>query len=300
MPSNITVKQLRGFVAIAGAGSFAEASEHLHLSQPALSSAIRNLEDAVGGRLFIRSTRSVALTPEGSAFLPVARRLLDDWQGGFDDLRGLFALRRGKLSVAAMPSFASNCLPGVLAQFYRQYPNINITVQDIVMEDVIDAVKSGRVELGITFQSDGADGLDFESLFNDRFIAILPPKHPLTSATKVAFTDLLKGTLIALNRGSSTRRWIDEAIAASAHQPTQIFEAYQLTTVGSMVATGLGVAVVPALCQRQMQALGAICRPITGSSIERRVGLFTHRRRPLSIAAQQMVKLLVTQTYHID
>ena len=129
----------------------------MHLSQPALSSAIRNLEGAVGGRLFIRSTRSVALTPEGAAFLPVARRLLDDWQGGFDDLRGLFALHRGKLSVAAMPSFASNCLPAVMAKFYRQYPNVNINVQDIVMEDVIDAVKSGRVELGITFQSDGAD-----------------------------------------------------------------------------------------------------------------------------------------------
>jgi LysR family transcriptional regulator, carnitine catabolism transcriptional activator len=74
----ITLKQLRGFVAVAETGSFAEACERLHLSQPALSVAIRNLERATGGPLFARSTRSVTLTPEGQQFLPVAKRLLAD------------------------------------------------------------------------------------------------------------------------------------------------------------------------------------------------------------------------------
>ncbi|MDB3966939.1 LysR family transcriptional regulator [Porticoccaceae bacterium] len=293
---NISVKQLRGFVAIAEAGSFAEACEHLHLSQPALSAAIRKMEESLGGQLFARSTRSVALTPEGAEFLPVARRLLMDWNEGFEDLRGLFALQRGKLSIAAMPSFASNCLPQTLVALVQRFPNININVQDIVMEEVISAVQSGRVELGITFEPDNRDGLDFQPLFTDRFIAVLPPQHHLTAQSEVAFADLLNHTLVSLNRGSSTRRWTESAIAEADRQPPHIFEAFQLTTVGAMVAAGVGVAAVPALCQGQIEALGAICKPISHGGIERRVGIFTRRRQALSSPAQKFIELLIETT----
>lgn len=288
---NATVKQLRGFIAIADTGSFAEACEQLHLSQPALSVSIRKLEEATGGLLFARSTRSVALTPEGHQFLPVAKRLLEDWTQGFEDLQQLFTLQRGKLTIAAMPSYASNCLPSILAEYSRRFTNIRVTVQDVVMEEVISAVGSGRVELGITFKPDSLDGVDFEPLFTDRFVAILPPQHQLLDRATITFKDLLGDTLVALNRGSSTRDWTEQAIAEAGVQPARIFDAFQLTTVGSMVAAGVGVAVVPALCTRQMQSLGAVCRPLRGPDIEREVGLFTRRRQPLSTAAQQMMAL---------
>jgi LysR family carnitine catabolism transcriptional activator len=290
---NVTVKQLRGFVAIAHTGSFAEACEQLHLSQPALSVSIRKLEEATGGLLFSRSTRSVALTPEGREFLPVAKRLLGDWSEGLEDLRQLFTLQRGKISVAAMPSYASNCLPSVLAEYGQHFPNIAVTVLDVVMEEVIESVQSGRAELGITFRPDMLDGVDFQPLFSDRFIAVLPPQHRLIEKPQLRLKDLLSGTLVALNRGSSTRQWTDELIIKARLQPPQIFEAYQLTTVGAMVAAGLGVGLVPALCAGQMSGLGAVCRPISGPSIEREVGVFTRRRHALSSAAQALLKLLV-------
>ncbi|MDG1813657.1 MAG: LysR family transcriptional regulator [Porticoccaceae bacterium] len=289
---NTTVKQLRGFVAIAETGSFAEACEQLHLSQPALSVSIRKLEEETGGLLFARSTRSVALTPEGHQFLPVAKRLLEDWTQGFEDLQQLFTLQRGKLTIAAMPSYASNCLPSILAEYSRRFANIRVTVQDVIMEEVISAVRYGRVELGITFKPDSLDGVDFEPLFKDRFIAILPAVHPLLSRTNLTFKDLLSDTLVALNRGSSSRDWTEQAIAKARVEPARIFDAFQLTTVGSMVAAGVGVAVVPALCAEQMQSLGAVCRPLQGPGIEREVGLFTRRRHPVSTAAQQMIGLL--------
>jgi LysR family carnitine catabolism transcriptional activator len=288
---NVTVKQLRGFVAIADTGSFAEACQQLHLSQPALSVSIRKLEQETGGLLFSSSTRSVVLSPEGQQFLPVARRLLDDWTQGFDDLQQLFALRRGNLTIAAMPSYATNCLPSILTEYSRRFTNIRITVQDVVMEEVISNVSSGRVELGVTFKPDSLDGVDFEPLFSDRFIAILPPRHRLLSRSHLQFKDLLGDTLVALNRGSSTRYWTEQIIAQVGIKPARIFDACQLTTVGSMVAAGVGVAVVPALCAQQMQSLGAVCRSFQGPGIEREVGLFTRRRQPLSTAAQQMIKL---------
>ena len=83
---NITIKQLQAFVAVAKSGSFAEACTLVHLSQPALSITIKNLEDAVGGKLLQRSTRSLALTPEGAEFYPVVQRLLADWDRSLEDV----------------------------------------------------------------------------------------------------------------------------------------------------------------------------------------------------------------------
>lgn len=79
----------------------------------------------------------------------------------------------------------SNCIPSVVAELACEYPNVNL--QDIVMEEVIHTVQLGRVELGITFESETADGLNFQTLFNDRFIALLPPKNVLTPAKTVSF-----------------------------------------------------------------------------------------------------------------
>ncbi|WP_372879765.1 LysR family transcriptional regulator [Spongiibacter marinus] len=290
---NVSVKQLRAFVAVAETGSFAQACEQLNISQPALSIAVKNLEDEVGGSLFLRSTRSLSLSPEGSAFLPTAQRLLRDWSDAFTDLQRLYSLQQGKLTIAAMPSFASTRLPAVLATYRQQFPNIDIAVRDIVMEELIEAVRAGRVELGVAFEPDDSEGLEFEALFTDRFVAVLPEAHPLLARSRLRIKDLLGDTVITLNRGSSTRRWTEAAFARESLSPPAIFEAFQLTTVGAMVAAGLGVALVPALCEEQMHQLGARCKPISGRCIERRVGIIRRRRQQLSSAAVAMRVLLM-------
>ncbi|MGB2254822.1 MAG: LysR family transcriptional regulator [Spongiibacter marinus] len=290
---NVSVKQLRAFVAVAETGSFAQACEQLNISQPALSMAVKNLEDEVGGSLFLRSTRSLSLSPEGSAFLPTAQRLLRDWSDALTDLQRLYSLQQGKLTIAAMPSFASTRLPAVLATYRQKFPNIDIAVRDIVMEELIEAVRAGRVELGVAFEPDDSEGLEFEALFTDRFVAVFPEAHPLLTRSRLRIKDLLGDTVITLNRGSSTRRWTEDAFARESLSPPAIFEAFQLTTVGAMVAAGLGVALVPALCEEQMHQLGARCKPISGRCIERRVGIIRRRRQQLSSAAVAMRALLM-------
>jgi LysR family carnitine catabolism transcriptional activator len=247
----------------------------------------------VGGSLFLRSTRSLSLIPEGSAFLPTAQRLLRDWSDAFTDLQRVYSLQQGKLTIAAMPSFASTRLPAVLATYRQQFPNIDIAVRDIVMEELIEAVRAGRVELGVAFEPDDSEGLEFEALFTDRFVAVLPEAHPLLTRSRLRIKDLLGDTVITLNRGSSTRRWTEDAFARESLSPPAIFEAFQLTTVGAMVAAGLGVALVPALCEEQMHQLGARCKPISGRCIERRVGIIRRRRQQLSSAAVAMRALLM-------
>ena len=295
-PAGITVKQLKAFVAIAQSRSFAEACELVHLSQPALSIAIKNLEQALGGQLLQRSTRTVNLSPEGQEFYKVASRLIADWDQALSDVHTLFAMKRGRLVMAAMPSYASSLLPLALRKYRECYPDINIRIDDVIAESVVDLVRSGRAEIGVTFEPPEADDLDFQPLFADKFVAVLPPGHSLCQQAKLKWPALQRFDFIALQKPSSIRRLIDDSLTQTGMEPlVPAFETHQLATIGRMVVSGLGVSVVPALSQHQMLEMGAECRPVIAPVISRNVGVIYRRRYPLSVAAQAMLEVLGQQ-----
>lgn len=291
MINNISLKQLRAFVAVAEHASFAEASQALNLTQPALSVSIKNLEDVLGGELISRTTRSHRLTPEGKQLLQLAKGLLQELDVGLNEVSQLFRLQQGQLQLAAMPSFASTLLPAVLANYQQRYPNVSVTVRDIVMEDVISAVSQGRVSLGITFEADNLLDLQFSTLCDDHFVAIFPHSHPLAQITELSITDLLRYPFVTLNRGSSTRRWID-ALFDEHGQPPRVLETMNLTTVGAMVTNGVGVSLVPAICATQMQQLGARVQQPSDHTISKRIGYYQRRQEPLSSNAHAFLALL--------
>jgi LysR family carnitine catabolism transcriptional activator len=291
----IPINQVIAFSAVAQTGSFAAAALQLHLSQPALSIAIKNLEQALGGKLLARTTRSVSLTPEGKAFYPVARRLLSDWEQSMQDVRNHFALLRGKLELAAMPTYATNLLPQILAKFHQQYPDINVTVHDVIAESVVEMIREERCELGITFAPNDASDLSFEPLFKDRFIAILPANHPLLSKKLLHWIDLLAHPHISLQRPAGTRALIDKALAENDLVLTPSFETHQLISIGRMVREGLGLSVVPSTSRVQMEEMGLQCRSISSPTITYQLGILTRRQRELSAAALAM-KTLIQET----
>ena len=293
---NITHKQLRAFIAVAKTRSFAEACGLVHLSQPALSISIKNLEEAAGGRLLARTTRTLALTPEGEAFYPVAQQLLTDWDGAMEDLHNRFALRRGKITIAAMPSFACNLLPQALRRFRAINPAVRVVVNDVIAEEVVELVRKGRMELGITFDPGSSEDLDFIPLFEDRFVAVLAADHALLEQQIIDWRDLADNDFVMLQRPSTIRHLIEQKMQQQGTSINTLFEAHQLATVGRMVATELGVSVVPSLCISQMEELGARCRPLQEPGITRSVGVLTRRRYPLSVAAQSMQEILI-QTF---
>ncbi|MBC3767833.1 LysR family transcriptional regulator [Neptunicella marina] len=286
---NVSIKQLNIFTELANCGSFAEAATKLHLSQPALSIAIKNFEQEVGGQLFSRNTRNLQLTPEGAAFLPVAKRLMRDWDIAFDDLHKRYRLQQGKLTIACMPSFAASLLPQVLAEFHQTHSNINLAVQDVVMEQVIDSVLNDRADLGIIFEPTNTDGLTFIPLFEDSFMLVMPSKHYLNLDESIHWQDLKGQKVIAMNRGSALRDWFDEALSHNDTQVNIVAEAGQLATVGQLVRSGLGIAVIPALCQQQMQQNGLVCLPLKGQHDHKRVGVITRSRGGISVAAQALL-----------
>jgi len=288
-----THKQLKAFVAVASQRSFAAASAELHISQPALSIAIRNLEEVLGGRLVQRTTRNVSLTPEGEAFYPRARRLLEDWAAAYEDMHNRFNLQRGRLAVACMPSFAATEFPSLMARYHAQHPEIDISLEDMVMEDVIESVRSGRFELGIAFAQDLAEEVEFQPLLVDQAVVALPASHKLAQSSAITWRQLAAEPFISLNQRSGFRTGIDEMQLSLGAVPTRIYEANQLTTVGRMAAEGLGLCIVPGFCQQQMRQMGLVCKPLQEPLMQHTVGLFWRKRHALSVPARAMVDLLV-------
>jgi len=288
----IPINQVLAFSTIARTGSFAEAAIQLHLSQPTLSIAIKNLEQALGGKLLARTTRTVALTPEGKAFYPVAKRLLADWEQSLQDVRNHFELLRGKLELAAMPTYTINLLPPILLDFHKRYPSINVTVHDVIAENVVEMVREGRCELGVTFEPADAQDLNFQPLFKDRFVAILPASHPLLDKKQLSWVDMLEYPHISLQRPAGTRALIDQALAEKDLLLTPAFESHQLVSIGRMVREGLGLSVVPNTSRAQMQEMGLQCRAVSSPVITHQLGLITRRQQELSAAAQAIIELI--------
>jgi len=281
----MTPRQLQAFTAVAQTLSFARACERLHMSQPALSLAIRSLEQTLGGRLLTRTTRQVRLTPEGAALLPRALQLLADWDNVRERIKQQFALQTGHVTVAAMPSFAGNVLPGILREYRRRHPNIEVAVHDVVQEQVVEMVESGRVELGFGFEPERESTLAFDPVFVDPFVAIVPAESALAAATSVSWGQLLNHRFIALQRPSSTRRLLEESLAAKGVELRVALECHQLATVIQFVAAGLGVSVVPSLCRQQASALDARCLKLSRPSIRKPVGLIMRSEQQFSTAA---------------
>lgn len=284
----MTVKQLRAVLAVAQTLSFAQASQRLHLSQPALSLAIKTLEDSLGGPLLVRTTRSVTLTPEGEILLPIARHLLADWENAEELLHQHFTLQLGRVAIAAMPSFAANLLPVALKVFRDNHPRINVTVHDVINEQVVEMVRDRRVELGAVFEPDALEGLVFTPLYLDRFVAVVPPTSALATRSELSWTDLKSEPFIALQRPSAVRGVIEKQFG---NLPVA-FESHQLGTIGRMVAQGLGVSVVPSLCAEQMQELGAACATLAEPIVERQIGIVTLAGSELSAAAQTLAETI--------
>ncbi|OJA07250.1 LysR family transcriptional regulator [Halomonas sp. QHL1] len=289
---NPSIQQLRVFVAVAHSRSLAEASERVHLSQPAISIALRKLEENVGGALFARTTRQLALTPEGEAFLPVAVRLLNDWNEAFEDLNDQFSKQRGKVTVAALPTLAAGLFPRVIKLFHEAYPRINLSLHDVLAEQINQMVREGRADLGLSVPPSDAEDLTFEPVLEDSYVVVCPCGHPLLAQSAVAWSQLAAYPFIGINRLSSSRQDIDRIMQSVGERLDILCDARQIATVGRMVAAGLGISVLPSLSFRQIAADGIEYRPLVEPTIRRELGIVLSRRHPPSAATSALRQLI--------
>src|SRR5260221_1576197 len=176
---NITLRQLRAFIAVADEGSFTDAARRLHLSQSALSLLVKEIETQLGVQLLDRSTRQSRLSAAGADFYPLAAKVLDDLESAVRSAVELRDKRRGSVRVACTPLYASALLPEILAAYAKREPAIRVRLLDSLNEAALARVASGEADFGIAPQRPTPPELEQHPLSRDRFDLICAPGHPL-------------------------------------------------------------------------------------------------------------------------
>ena len=293
MNMNFDLADLRAFVALAELESFRAAAEALHLSQPALSRRISKLEDALGVRLFDRTTRSVNLTAVGRDFSRKARELLDELENTLLGIRDVAAKRTGEVTVACVPSAVYYFLPGVMKQYHERYPKIRVRVVDEDANAVLSTVIRGEADFGLNFIGTQEPEIEFEPVLKEPFVAACRRDHPIARKRRTTWAELNDHEYMTVAKSSGNRLLIDLALTDIPARPRWFYEVRHVSTLVAMVEAGLGVAAVPRLAMPLTDHPTLVSVPLVDPAITRTVGLIRRRGRSLSPAAQQLYDLLL-------
>ncbi|MEO8754440.1 MAG: LysR substrate-binding domain-containing protein [Casimicrobiaceae bacterium] len=289
---NINFRQLRAFVSIGRLGSFTRAADALHATQPALSAQIRELEDALGVKLFDRSTRSVTLTQAGHDLLPVVDNVLGDLGSVVARARDVAHRNTGRVTVAALPSLAATLMPGAVARMRAQHPGITVVIKDALAERIVGLIRADEVDLALTSAPPTDPQLQFTPLMTDRMVAVLPAGHPLVHAKTLRLADLLASPLVLMDRDSSVRRIVDAACASIGRLAEPAFEVAYMSTAIGLVRAGMGATLLPSSAAELRATSDLTIRNLDSPKVERQLGVLKQRRRGYSPAAEAFVVVL--------
>src|SRR5262245_37255567 len=203
---DLTLRQLQTILAPAEYGSFIAAAASMKTSQPAVTRTVKHLEDMLGVKLFERSTRSVQITDAGKEFAAVAARMLNDLKITVGSMRELADQHRGQIILSSIMSVANGKLPELVAAYRRNYPGVELYVRDGVHGTVIEDVRSGAADFGITYLDDLPDPFVSTLLGREEFAVVLPRNHPLAAKASLALVELRGQPLVSLPVDSRTRR----------------------------------------------------------------------------------------------
>jgi DNA-binding transcriptional LysR family regulator len=286
---NISLKQMRAFVAVARTGSFTRAAEQLFITQSALSALIRNLEAELDLRLLDRTTRRLELTEAGRELLASLEQLLNDLDRMTSDLRDVKAIRRGRVRIGVTPLLAATFLPVAIQAFAERYPEVTVRVLDDPTAHLLEALRGGDVDLVMaTLDAEHVD-LQAEVLFSDTLVLACHSRHRFAAATQVSWAELATEPLIAMRKGSGLRALMDQALGAQRGPPPQpAQEVNHVSTALAMVAARMGLAVLPAYAVRFNGGTEVRAVPLVAPTVQRHVSLANVRQRSLSAAARAM------------
>lgn len=282
---NLTLRQVRAFIAVAELAHFTRAGERLGLSQSSVSTLVRELEDNLGLRLFDRHTRMLRLTQAGAEMLPLARKALADLDRAFSSSHDLRSLGRGRVKVAAASLQAALLMPRVIKDFCDEFPGIRIDVHDVTEYEVIEKLRAGDVDFGLGSALAMQD-IVARPLTTDTFVAVMPAGHPLAQQPVVTWRELADLPLIGPPPGNAVREQLDMALARQGITLRRSHEVILPLTILGMVEGGLGIAVMTSAMSRLALALGLVTRDVAQPVIQREMSLLFHADRTLSPAAE--------------
>lgn len=292
---NVTLRQLRAFLAVARTGSFTLAAESLYITQSALSGLVKELEQTLGTRLVDRSTRRVFLTDMGERLYPMLDNVLHDLDDVLHRVVDPRTMQTGVVRVAASQLLASTLMPELIASYQALHPLTRVKLVDSPVESVMARVFSGQAELGIGPEREPNSDITSTRLFDGPFMAVYPPDHALSRLPRLRWTDLAPYPVITL-QGQFTERLVqDLRVAAPSLTFAPAIEVAYMATSLSMVKAGLGVGLCIPFAASLVTLYGLQMAPLGEPEVRRNFEVFTRRGRSLSPVAQGFLDFIGPQ-----
>lgn len=284
--------QLETFLAVAEEKSFSRAAKRLHRTQPAVSQAVRNLEEELGELLLDRSSRDGTLTDAGRLLQEYAQELLNLRNEARQSLVELRQLQKGRLAIAAN-EYTSLYLLRVLHEFRRVHPMIHIAIQRTLASKVPQQLQEHAAELGtVSFRPEDPQ-LRSLVVYRDELAFVVPGTHPLAGVPSVSIRQLGAEVFVAHNVPSPYRAKVLQAFARHKTPLHMDVEMPTIESIKKFVAMGNGVALVPGLTVEEEIARGELVRvPVNELNFERRLRIVYRRNATLSHAAQAFLQIV--------
>ncbi|MGB3620538.1 LysR family transcriptional regulator [Ketobacter sp. MCCC 1A13808] len=283
------IAELKAFIAVAELGSFSQAALQLHLTQPAVSKRINQLEITLGCQLFDRIGRQVALTEAGRDLLPRANRILlemDDMRRSLSNLNGEVS---GTLKIGTSHHIGLHRLPPILKRFTQRYPQVFLDIQFIDSELAFDLVTQGKLELGIvTLPPDQHSNVRTRAIWQDQLVFMVGLEHPLAGETLKDLEQLTNHPAILPSMTTFTRRIVESLFQQKKLRIDVPISTNYLETIKMMTSIGLGWTVLP------KTMLDETVTPfnVKGVQLERTLGVVYHEKHSLSNAARAILDLI--------
>ncbi|RZI42051.1 LysR family transcriptional regulator [Herbaspirillum sp. HC18] len=293
---NVTLKQIRAFLAIAEYGTYSRASLALHISQPALTRLIQDLEAAVDLRLVERSSNGTRLTIDGEEFRPIASQLVRDMENSVKDLKQRSKGIRGTVTLAVGTAFSTTFIPPLIRHCRDTHPGIKIVVRDDNSEGIVQRVADGEADFGIGSLVGDLSRLTVQPLLSAPLGVLASPDHfPLPD--KICLADVMQYPIIYHSPDTSIWHILNKNVTGASLAEHGVAVATNLATVMAFVTEGVGVTVMSALGASAPMARNLQFVPLLDEGVVRKVYIFSRNSTPLSKAASVVRDQILSPEY---
>ncbi|BFH14418.1 LysR family transcriptional regulator [Paenibacillus dendritiformis] len=284
------IKQLFYFVTVADQLSYSKAAQKLHISQPSLSNAIKNLEHEVGSPLLERSTRKIELTDAGKVLYAKSLQLLSQMNILKKEMQEVRLTGSGELIIGMIES-VRHWVPKVIREYQGRYPSMRIKLIEVLSRKaVIDSLRKYHTHLIITNQCIEEEDIESLPLYTEKLVLVLHRDHPLSAKESITFAELAEEPFIISMEGFQTREDILEAFALEQVSPNIQFEIERFETALTLVRENLGVAIIPENYLVEPQDDTIIRKTMDSPALERTVYLTYMKNRYLAPAVQSFLE----------
>ncbi|MFB9329458.1 LysR family transcriptional regulator [Paenibacillus aurantiacus] len=286
------LRQLEYFLAICRELHFTRAAEKLGIAQPSLSQQIRLLEHEMGTPLFDRIGKKIALTEAGGLLQTHALHVFHELAQARAAIGELQGLKRGALKIGALQAAASDLLPPALAKFHARYPTIELSVQAARTSDIVDLLIRNELDLGIIMRAGMAEDMEaFETipLYREELVFVVPLGHPLTDRQALPLEALQDTPAILFPASYVLRQLLVEACVKLGFEPRPVLETTSTEAVLRLVATGLGISMVPASAIRSSDGAAIRAIPVEGAALTTEIALIYRKHKHLCAASRAFI-----------